>query len=377
MASDHAVGQLGGSRGKRFAQKVTLLLVSLLLTAFIVEVCVRVFYRPAEFAIDPRYCDLSPGPFRLRFTPSQTIVIHVPGMENDSMAVALNRHGFRGPDIDEVAKCQVRVVSIGDSFTFGWGLADLSDQCVAGFVDDYASTHTDNDIGMSVLALPGWGPSDYLAAYKEFGSGMKPDLVVLGFFCGDDIVVQGTVASVRAAVRPRVVRASPPPRPAVASLSWARAMVRESPILTKLALSVGIRPSGDLVRFLRAEPDPMPARWAETLQILADLHDRIRRDGGRFVIVSFPSLIQVYAREQLDDAQFDYRLIDTKLEAFCEVRGITFIPFLPALLADGKLDLYYAEDRHLTPRGQSVCKGVLRETLTPVLDRIVVAKKSR
>jgi lysophospholipase L1-like esterase len=367
-------GSKPGSRMKRFAQKLALLFSTLLLSAAVIEICVRLFYKPMEFTIDAKHYQLEPWPFAFRFLPDQTVFIRIPELEGGGMTVQLNRHGFRGPDIDDVAKRQVRVVSIGDSFTFGWGLQNFADQCVVGFVSDYASRQPGCDIGFSVLAQPGWGSADYLSAYKEFAAETVPDLVVLGFFCGDDIAQVGTVARIRAAVRPVGHRVRPESGHSLATLEWARATVRDSPVLIKLALAVGIRPSGELIRFLRAEPDPMPERWSETLHILANIHDRIRADGGRLVIVSYPSLIQVFAHEQLDDARFDYRRIDAKLEAFCAERGITFIPFLPALVADGRPDLYYPKDRHLTPRGQRLCKDMLVDTLAPILDQIIAKK---
>jgi hypothetical protein len=79
----------------------------------------------------------------------------------------------------------------------------------------------------------------------------------------------------------------------------------------------------------------------------------------------------VFARQQLDDERFDYRRVDLKLEAFCNERGIIFVPLLPALVADGNSDLYFQRDRHLTPRGHKVCREALYEKLKPVLDEII------
>lgn len=340
------------------------------------EVGVRIFYRPSVFRIDRRHYQPEPWPYAFRFFPDQDIFVPIPELEGGGISVALNHHGFRGPDIDEVAHHRIRIASIGDSFTFGWGLKDFNNQCVVGFVNHYAMEHPGEDVALAVVAEPGWGTADYLFAYLDYARKMKPDLVILGFFCGDDLVTRGTIDSIGSGPPPEKPWSQTRSTFRLATLDWAKAMVRGSPNLTKLALALGIRPSGDLMRFLRAEPDPMPAMWTETLTLLAALNQQVRRDGGRLAIISYPSLIQVFAHQQLDDDRFDYRRIDAKLGAFCRENGIVFVPFLDALIADGKLDLYLAKDRHLTPRGQRICRDVLVEKLSPILDETIARRNS-
>lgn len=353
------------------ALRIGLVIAALGLCLVLVEVGVRLVWRPSVFRIDRRHYESEPWPYSFRFIPNQRITIPIPEVRGGDLVVDLNAHGFRGPDLDDVARRRVRIASIGDSFTFGWGLPDFADQCVVGFVDAYRRAHPRADVGLAVVAEPGWGVSDYLFAYLEIARKIRPQLVIVGFFCGDDIAAPGTIASVGAG--------RPPDKPwsrsgswlRLATLDWVRAQVRGSPNLTKLALALGVRPASDLLRFLRAEPPPVPQMWSETLAMLSALNEAVRRDGGRLVIVSYPSLIQVFAHEQLDDERFNYRRIDERLAAFCDANGIVFVPFLSSLIADGKLDLYFAKDRHLTPRGQRVCRDVLLAELGPILDEIV------
>ncbi len=364
------------TRLKRIGFKLALVAATLLLCACLLEVGVRLFYKPSVFRIDRKHYQPEPWPYAFRFFPDQTIFVPIPELEGGGMQVTLNHHGFRGPDIDEIATHRVRIASIGDSFTFGWGMKDFNDQCVVGFVNEYALHHPGVDVGLAVVAEPGWGTSDYLFAYLDYARKMKPDLVILGFFCGDDLVTRGTIDAIGSGPPPDKPWAQTKSSFHLATLDWARAMVRGSPNLTKLALGLGVRPSGDLMRFLRSEPEPMPAMWAETLALLTTLNEQIRKDGGQLAIISYPSLIQVFAHAQLDDDRFDYRHIDAKLKDFCGANGIIFVPFLDTLIADGKLDLYLAKDRHLTRRGQRLCRDVLIEKLSPVLDEIVARRNA-
>ena len=367
----------GRKKLKLLALKLAALAGALLVCFLALEASLRLFWRPATFRIDHRRYRPEPWPYSFRFTPDQTITVPIPEVEGGELKIELNHHGFRGPDIDDVARQRVRIVSIGDSFTFGWGLKDFTDQCVVGFVDAYHRLHPQADVGLAVVAEPGWGVSDYLFAYLEFARRVRPQLVIVGFFCGDDIASTGTIASIGAG--------RPPDKPwsqsrswlHSATLDWIRAQIRGSPNLTKLVLALGVRPSSELIRFLRSEPPPIPDMWRETFTILGTLNAEVRRDGGRLVIISYPSLVQVFAHQQLDDARFDYRHIDERLAAFCREHDIVFVPFLPALIADGKLDLYFAKDRHLTPRGQRLCRDVLIEKLSPVLDELVSRSAGR
>lgn len=361
---------------RHLGKKLILAFFSLVLCLLLLEIAVRLLYKPSEFAIAKKYFVEEPWPFTFRMNPNQTIFIRVPEMAGGGSSVELNGQGFRGDDHYEVTRHKLRIASVGDSFTFGWGLQDFRDQCVVGFVEDYKAAHSDADIGLSVVAGPGWGPTDYLVGYREFGSRVSPQLVLVGFFCGDDIVEPGALDWLKTTAPPKQrFDRPPPPFFRIATLDWAKAMVRGSPTLTKLALSLGFRPSGDLMRFLCNEPEAITARWGETLEVLKRLSKAVRADGAQMVMISYPSLIQVAAHKQLDDADFDYRRVDARLELFCKENGIAFIPFLPALLADKGSDLYYKSDRHLTPRGQQVCKKVLLEKLSPILEEIAAKKR--
>lgn len=358
------------SRARRVVAKLAVLTVTLMACAAAVEVLVRLTYKPVVFRIDRKYYQAEPWPFSFRFIPEQTVFVPIPEVAGGGLTVPLNRHGFRGPDLDELTGRRLRVVSIGDSFTFGWGLHELGEQCVVGAIDDYRRARPGSDVGLSVVAEPGWGMTDYFFAYVSQARAARPQLVVLGFFCGDDLASPGSIAGIGAGAPPAKPWSQSRSAFRSATLEWVRGRVRGSPVLTRFALAAGYRPSIELMRFLRSEPEPIPTMWRETLSLLSALHAEIARDGGRLAIVSYPSLIQVFAYDQLDDARFDYRLIDERLGEFCRSRGITFVPLLPALIADGRLDLFFARDRHLTPRGHAVCRQVIVEALTPILDEI-------
>lgn len=362
------------SRARLRLVKLALLATTLFVCLGLLELGVRLFWVSPVHSVDDRAHQGDPWPCVWRFKPRYRV--HIPVADTAGEDVPLNDRGFRGPDPATLGAHRVRVASIGDSFTFGWGV-HFEDQCFVAFVNDYAAAHPDADVAHASFAEPGWGPRDYFFAYVAEARRYRPDLVILGFFCGDDLVSPGMVASIG--------EGRPPPRQwrrerkwyHLETLEWVRFHVRSSPTLTRLFLQAGLRPRSDLQRFLRNEPPPLPTMWDETFTFLLALDSAVRHDGGRLVIAAFPSLIQVFGHDGLNDRLFDYEHIEKRLSEFCARCDIPFVPFLPALMADGQLDLYYPIDRHLTRRGHEVCRRELTRRLEPLLDEIARRKSRR
>jgi hypothetical protein len=95
-----------------------------------------------------------------------------------SFTYAADLHGFRNT---MPWPAQADVVSVGDSFVFGFGVND--DQTwIRLLADSLPGSRVIN------LALPGQGPQQYLGAYQEFGVPLKPKLLLFGLFPGNDVV---------------------------------------------------------------------------------------------------------------------------------------------------------------------------------------------
>lgn len=73
-----------------------------------------------------------------------------------------------------------RILVIGDSFTFGWGLE--SEQRYTEILERKLDQSPSSSVDYQVInaAVPGWGMKDYYTFLKERGVGYNPDIVVIG-----------------------------------------------------------------------------------------------------------------------------------------------------------------------------------------------------
>lgn len=96
----------------------------------------------------------------------------------------VNNLGYRGQDRRIDSDKRYRILALGDSHTFGWGV---------GLEHTWPSllnqTFQDNHVDAEVINLgrPGAGPRDYAEIAKEAIPLLKPDLVVITVSQGDDV----------------------------------------------------------------------------------------------------------------------------------------------------------------------------------------------
>lgn len=165
------------SRTKRWAQNLALAFGTFCFCGLLLEVALRIagygnleIYQP-----DPKVY--------WRLKPNQDCFTKV-----DRQPVHINAEGTRGPEF-AVAKPPgtYRVLSLGDSRTFGWGVPDeatysrrvekiLNDQ-LASLSGMPAGTKRVEVINAGVNA---WSYSQMTVYFREFGLRYQPDLVVLG-----------------------------------------------------------------------------------------------------------------------------------------------------------------------------------------------------
>jgi len=353
------------TRDKRrdIAKKLATLGISMLLSFLVLEGYVRLTYT-AQWNI-PRSAVREPGIFNARMRPDHASDITL--LDGDTFHVETNARGFRGPLVSTIAGKPLRVLSLGDSFTFGWGVA-LEDQCMSKLMTRYHRAHADRDVGHAFVACGSWDPRDYLYAYVTEASAAKPDLVVLGVFTGNDIMPEGAPRIVDPGKAPYVAKLPDPPRPLVRSADWIRAQLSGSLVVASLRAKHA-RPAA----FAPFEDDMAKQRrlWDTSFFYISALNDAIRRDGGRLVIVLYPSMLQVSTPRALDDAGYDHTMPERVLGALCEEHGIELVTLLDALTAKNQQhDLYYPKDRHLTARGHAVAAEVLEQKIGPMLDRL-------
>lgn len=290
--------------------------------------------------------------------------------------------GFRNRHVPQTSD----VVAIGDSQTYGIGAAS-TDAWPAAFAR-ISGRDTYN------LSLGGYGPVQYLYLLEEKALALKPSLVIVGLYYGNDFneafaaayhidhwkalrtpEMSAWLDSLRAAVarRPRPAQRSGLSRDGVRALlsvrEWFarhsvvyRALVEASPIGRLLRISQtrlapegeltilddragGIHTAFDLSHRLHAV-DLSDVRVREGLRISREVFLRMRdvaaAHGVELLVALIPTKPGVYARHLEADPSLEHqddiaallaseRRIDTMMKAFFDEAGIRYVDTLPAL----------------------------------------------
>jgi hypothetical protein len=348
----------------RLFSNLALLATSLLLMLAACEAAVRI-HGVRQWYI-PRDSQQVGGIFTFRFKPNIELLMDVSDV--GKVRVVTNSDGFRGPTLKEVSVKPLSIVSIGDSLTFGWGL-EIEQHAMALVTDGYMRSHPDREIGHAWIAAPTWGPQDYYYAYMTLVQPYQPDLIVVGFFAGNDVLPPKTWPILDPARAPRHDTLGAEERPLLLSYEWAMTRLRSSLLIARLALKFGYVPP----TFVRFDKNLEGQRllWGPTFSYLRALADQVKAHRAELALVSWPSLAEVRMPKALADAGFDPAMPDKLLAEFCARQGIEFISLLGAFQAANRDDdLFWKIDRHPTAKGQQVAAAQIAVKLEPIIDRL-------
>jgi len=123
---------------------------------------------------DPRFTPLAGA-------PRETAVLARPEFH---VRVRTNAAGFRGGPLPGAKPPGVfRIVALGDSFTFGFGVRER--QAWPARLATALGARSGRPVEVVNLGVPGTGPRDYLWHLAHTGLALEPDLVVVGLFAND------------------------------------------------------------------------------------------------------------------------------------------------------------------------------------------------
>ena len=265
------------------------------------------------------------------------------------------------------------VVALGDSLTFGFGVPD-GDSWVA------LAARSLGDVAIVNLALPGLGPLQQARVYRVFGAALRPKVVLLGFFPGNDfwdtakflawlklpdrsnyllwrdfgIDEDRGLGTVEKVVKTSYVR----------SLLWAVANPNAEAFDGAVAYEMK---GGRMVLFpeslrrLKERASPGRAEFDETFRALKELDDRVRSDHGRLVVVLLPSKEYVYlplhGAMAEDPMKAVYRALDE-----LQLSYLDLTPRFRERAAAGER-LFFEVDGHPNARGYALIADAVVEYL--------------
>jgi lysophospholipase L1-like esterase len=273
----------------------------------------------------------------------------------------INSAGYRGREVGAArTPGRTRVVMLGDSITFGYGVRD-------GETFSAVLETIDPRLEVVNLGVQGYGTDQELLKLEREGLAFAPDVVVLNVCLANDLLDNAAAKSIYDGVYPKPyfrledgrlvlvaghVALSPARRLALL-LSQRSALFNAALDLTRV----------DRARYQRqlaglAETEPPEPAFAVTFALVRRMDEEARARGARFVALLYPSLrdfIRPSRRAQrfLEAPELrGVRVVD--LRPRFEARGFTSDTF-PRYSLDGNL--------HLTAEGHRLAAGVILDVL--------------
>ncbi len=321
------------------------------------------------------------------------------------MGFRVNREGYVDVEPDEVLKKSHRVVCIGDSFSVAVVPHHLQYTTIA--------EQSFTDLEVYNAGVVNSGPREYLEILRTSGLPLRPDLVVIALFLGNDVtdaqrgplglgssltnrdevlVVQalrrlaayrreraagGTIADPMGSTMTTGLTKGGEISPAEADreMPWLQDPMRETPsVSAERFLWVEATRTGIL------RPDAK-ASYEPAFGYLRQMQELARPTP--IACLLFPDEYQVEdalwreLQGQLDETGLDREQPQRIVSAWLESQGIPFVDLLPRLravppLADGRRHVYHLQDTHFNARGNKV----VGEALAELIERMGVAKRN-
>jgi hypothetical protein len=329
-------------------KRLLLLGFSLTLSLLFAELAVRLVRPQAVMTVSrglyqpdpPRRYRLAPG---FRGTISNQV-------EFDT-AVATNSFGLRGPEVGP--KRGLRILALGDSFTFGVGARQ----------EETWPARLGKILGAEVLnaGAPGFGVPDAVAWYESHGKALDPDVVVLAVFLANDLQDASPDQPKVAVVDGQLVVPGETggPRRWLYYHSHLFRLLKSSVLEGRLRTLLGMKEPW-AVRELRSELTLYSPSLPPELQRGAEATEQAvaRLPGKRVLAVLIPSLPQVdparwnavLAQLGLDPAGHDPMRPNRLFRGIFERHGIPVLDLTDTFRKAGG-GIYYPIDQHLTPEG--------------------------
>ena len=318
-------------------------------------------------------------------------------------SVRHNAHGFRGTFHPFERTDRSRIVVLGDSFVWGFGVA--SEQIFTHLVEVDRQPPTE----VVNLGISGYGTDQSVINWQLIGRRFKPDHVVLVITPNTDLV-ENVSTQQHQLPKPMIVfdaqgNAQPVnvPVPRTSRDRWsatistdndpnvhALARLGARSALVAAALNTGasidgprqwlierhIVPGratgyrGEAIFHVSPIPPGAETNWRVLLSLVGLCQQQVNAAGAAFSVLVVPSVLQVYDDAWFDfqqhfqlpaESQWDRDALSRNLIEYCRERQIHLIDPRPALAKAAVTDphLYYGWNHHWTPTGHRIVADVL------------------
>lgn len=280
----------------------------------------------------------------------------VPGLAHYTYLhrVEINSLGLRGAEVPaHKAPGEVRVLALGDSMTYGQGVAD-GDTLPARLELELRALASDRDWRVVNAGLRGYSTRQELGLLEELGARLQPDVVLLLWYWNDlDPVDVGRIHARLAASGPVTMDISAPFEGRHALLWHAKQLLRRSALLMyahELRKTVEVR---DLESYVQQGLERLPEELERFEALCAGL-------GARPLVALVPD-VGVLMGEHWTAP------VAARVAGLAAARGLAVVDLAPALaplVAGGRRPPTLPYDGHYEPRAnQAMAEALVKPVL--------------
>jgi hypothetical protein len=365
----------GAASARAALKNAGLLALASLLALGAGELFIRLL-APQELAVDPRRTHprffYSAHP-RIGFTMNPAFRGRFRQREFDT-AVAIDSLGIRDREYGPSRPGTRRIVVLGDSYTFGWGV-----EAGERYVDRLETLLNGRGSSRWEVVKAGinaYGTREEGLWLSEYGWALDPELVILEFCMGNDYadnfapgyrVEDGYLVAKRPAPDADAAAAPAPPASALEPLKrWARrkshlyVFLRDRVRWIRFGVGRAERGRGALRDFNASVDEGLPA----TERHLREIAEDARRHGVPVVVLIVPMRHQLYESRAIEAELLEYP--NRVSRAACESAGLEVFDLLPEFrraVAEGAPRLYFGVDRHWNREGHRLAGDLLHGEL--------------
>lgn len=333
--------------------------ISLLLTLAVIEVALRLAW-PQIFLKQ------LPGMYS---SDDDVGYVLTPGLEGEfrgaefCVSVRTNKTGLRGKELRPLEKNSVCILCLGDSFTWGWGVND-NEAYPAELEKILQSRYPLLDVQVLNAGVSGYGTDEELEFLKKFGASLKPNIVIVQFFSGNDFNDNRLPANHSTEIRDRMLYQVPRPVTQQKPV-WLR-IVEWLKQRSHLAHLVSNRVGNFLMRIgLFDELERSSSSYfteedgRRATDYLVEISKVAGRLGAKTLFVFVPDKIQVLSRPK------DPLRAAMLVQEAAVVAGVPFVDLASELVKKENLnDLYFVQDPHLTSKGHKLMAQILSKRIS-------------
>ena len=286
--------------------------------------------------------------------------------------IFINSKGYRQGEFEAKSDTGTRVLVVGDSFTFGYGVEE-SDGYVRVAERELRQSISAGSVEVINAGVPAWWTDSYYLYLKTKGLELDPDVVVVGLFMGNDIDARDA----RHAIWPSVDKNGLP----LATTSkrvlidnghrvrakrrtrWVIPFLRNSHLFQLLYSSVKnatrlIKPKVQAETLYQATYSVETEQVVDKVKaLLVGMSNLTRASGAHFVVAMIPERTQIYPKSIGENQDLDYAKPQRLFAKFFDEQNISYVDLLPEIKNAAQMNaepLYYTRDSHFTRAGYLV-----------------------